>query len=160
MTLRVHSLKACGARSVALLAMLCAVVGGPVAQLVRLAEIVPPAAGTGGRSHQWHAAAQPRFRLVLAGECNEAAQPAAASKDAAPTSDMQEKTKAPRLLKPVADQWESAARVQIDAGEIPAPAGEPYVPVIEPARVADATTVFYPSHSSPNPPARGPPEAF
>lgn len=138
------------ARGVVGLAVVIAAVAGPVAQLLRIEEIAAPRTASGQPE-------APQYRIVWA----EGWRPETKSQE--PRAKSQEpKAKSPepkplRLLKPLADHWEAAARVQLDGADLPAPVApapmwdseEPYAP--------ETATPVYLSYQPPNPPARGPP---
>ncbi|HYG74895.1 MAG TPA: hypothetical protein VEK08_07825 [Planctomycetota bacterium] len=136
------------------LLVLLAAAGVPLSQLCRVAEV------TEARDN-----APTQYRLVLAGAFAEVQPAQAASEeeskpaDASPNGneDQQKKDDAPRLLKLLAEHWESASRIQSFVSLVAQPlspaASEPdgRAPPAEFVRVFDS--VFDP----PQPPARGPP---
>jgi hypothetical protein len=127
-------------RSVAALAVVIAALGGPVAQFLRIEET---------RSAGKDAPSQ--FRIVLAEDWPQPAavkqQPANKSKQPSP----------PRILRPLADHWEAAARVQFASADIPTP--------VEPLGLVEAglpppqdtTSSVCLTYRSSSPLARGPP---
>lgn len=133
--------------------ILLAAVGAPVSQLLRVAEVAPPSAE--GRAESREA---PQYKLVLASAID---APALSSTQAGAKAAENKNTPASqsdvRLFKVLDEQWETAARVQIDADVPAAPE------LALPCETALAPEPFHPQHvvcidfSPPNPPARGPP---
>ena len=143
-------------RGVALLAGVCAALGGPVAQFLRLEEVKAPKAVAG------KPVPAPQYRIVFAGPLRDQAvtsrYPATPRQEpGAQSREQDRREQPPRVLKPLAEHWKLAGRVELQAAESPAPAAPPKLlppqdpeaaPLSEPVR---ALSVFC------GPPGRGPP---
>ena len=130
--------------------ILLAAVGAPLSQVLRVAEVAPSAAT------QSEERTAPQYTLVFASalETPAPSQAKIAEKKDAPAK---QKHNDVRLLKILDEQWESTARVQIDADIPLAPAliftGDETPVVVS----VNTPQLVYHEFSPPNPPARGPP---
>ena len=136
-------------KTLGIILVLLAAAGAPLAHILRVAEVAPPAAQSKAESRE-----APQYRLVFASDFDplaKAAKPAESKKPASKSDDV-------RLLKVLDEQWETSARVQLDCAEVPE---LPSIPLPNQGRGVDApngSLTFVPfEFSPPNPPARGPP---
>jgi hypothetical protein len=132
------------------LLILLAAVGAPLSQVLRVAEVAP-LQGSEKRS-------APQYTLVLASALEAPALPASKSDaKAADEKKSEPKQNDVRLLKILDEQWETTARVQLDADvptalELILQVEEAFSP--EPIGTQHFVCLEF---SPPNPPARGPP---
>lgn len=133
------------------LLILLAAVGAPLSQVLRVAEVAPALQGSEERS-------APQYTLVLASALEAPALPATKNDTkAAEEKKSEPKQNDVRLLKILDEQWETTARVQLDADfstalELIVQVEEAFSP--QPVGTQHFVCLDF---SPPNPPARGPP---
>jgi len=135
--------------------ILLAASGVPMSQIFRIADVTPAAAQAEETPRQ--------YQLVFAGAFSDAAENASAKKPDSEagqksTDESTPKEDAPKLLKLVAEHWETASRVQIGIAGVVIPA----LLLIDtaPAQAPPAVCVstLRSQYLVPHPPARGPPQ--
>jgi hypothetical protein len=140
-------------RGVASLAVAIAAAAGPAAQLFRLEEVTPAQANGPSRGAS-------QYRIVWGGDWQN--QEPRTRGQRPETRNQKPKTRnqdpqQPRLLRPLADQWEAAARIHLDRAETGAPVTQLQpLDCEEPAALQTALYALL-AFVPPNPPARGPP---